>query len=116
MAILQYLLCYDKLLTQDEWASVAKTTSKGTSIAGIKRGILLMAKGFDIVRKTNTIFKNNAIVYDHARDHWMVAQPCKDMVVLYDPEFGTAVGWNWKEFQAKYMNSKKNSYALVVDE
>lgn len=114
--ILQTLLGYNKVLSQDEWAVLAKTTSKGTGIPGLKRCIMLMASGFDIIRKTISIPKDRfAIIYDHTRDHWMVVEFDSDVVYLYDPEYDMADCLTWKVFQSKYLNSQKNSYGLVIN-
>jgi len=113
---IQQLLGYKKVMTQSEWAYVAKTTTKGTSIANLKRCILLMAPGYEIIRKTEEIFEGLSIVYDAKRDHWMVADclPYLYEAHLYDPLDGSEVILDWEDFQKKFLNSKTNSYALWV--
>lgn len=115
--------------SQDEWAVVAGTTTKGTSCAGLKRAIKTMGVNFEVVRKTLLPWKGTAIVYDKRRDHWMVASVVRSpdgaiipgryneklyKVYVADPEDGLVTLYYWFEFQPKFMNSVRDSYALVV--
>lgn len=115
-------------ITQEAWATVAGTTSKGTSCAGLKRALGVMNAKFQVVRKTLTPWRGTAIVYDKKRDHWMVASVVKNSdgaltgrynekvykVYVADPEDGLVHVYYWFEFQPKFMNSARDSYALVV--
>lgn len=119
------------LLNQEAWANIAGTTTKGTSIAGLKRGLKHLSCNFEIVRKTLNPWRGTAIFYDAKRDHWMVASVVNDgafgsnayvgkynpklyRVYVADPEDGQVHIYYWYEFQKLYMNSAKNSYALVI--
>lgn len=128
LAVLESDLLPQPSHSQDEWAAHAGTTSKGTSCAGLKRAIKMMGAEFEVVRKTLLPWKGTAIVYDKARDHWMVASVVKNSdaaltgrynekvykVYVADPEDGLVHVYYWFEFQPKFMNSVRDSYALVV--
>lgn len=109
--------------SQDEWAVFAGTIGQGkagvksgTSIAGLKRCIKMMGRKFEVVKKTLTPWTGPAIVYDASRDHWMTVTVIgiNRGVWIMDPETGLTSWSHWIEFQEKYMNSSRNSYALVV--
>lgn len=109
--------------SQDEWAAFAGTVGQGkagvksgTSIAGLKRCIKMMGRKYEIVRKTLTPWHGPAIIYDASRDHWMTVTVfgVHRGVWITDPETGQTSWSHWIEFQEKYMNHSRNSYALVV--
>jgi hypothetical protein len=122
---LEIMLGFELPHTQDEWAVFAGTIGQGkagvksgTSIAGLKRGIKMMGRKFEIVKKTLTPWLGPAIVYDASRDHWMAVDVkgynAGVWIVDPDPETPDTLWSHWIEFQEKYMNSSRNSYALVV--
>lgn len=123
LRVLEIELGIEPSHTQDEWAVFAGTIGQGkagvksgTSIAGLKRCIKKMGRKFEIVKKTLTPWRGPAIIYDSTRDHWMTVLVCgiNAGVWIMDPETGNTVWSHWIEFQEKYMNHSRNSYALVV--
>ena len=108
---------------QSAWAQAVGTTSKGTSVAAIKRGIrMIHPRGVCVVRKTSYPFAVG-ILHDPDRDHWMTAR-CRPpprgtvmdsrtwVVKLIDPEDGSVTRLKWPDFQARYLNTVKKSYVL----
>jgi len=115
-AIYEYLIPFPIKYSQQVWAVRANTTqAKGTGPAGLKKAVSLFAT-FEVHKKRTVPFANGTcgIVYDRKRDHWLAFLSLATSVQLMDPEYGNETVLNHKEFLAKYMNSKRNSYALSV--
>lgn len=111
--------------SQAQWAERAGTTTEGTTTNGLKKALRLFAN-FEIVRKQIEPFKRECvgIVYDRKRDHWLafhfkpateVHYAKTDVIEVYDPETDAHTYLKWPDFQTKFLNSKRNSYALVCE-
>lgn len=101
------------LFSQHEWARLASTTRGGTGPAGMKRGLELLGVTPRVVRARRAPFKL-AVVYDAARDHWLVARVFGRWVIVMDPANGAATPGGWSIFQRQFLSSATRSYALVI--
>jgi hypothetical protein len=129
LRLAQYFLGYSTLMTQDEWAYVARTNEiKGTTVHHLKRCALLMASSYGIQKEPISLLEATrhltsysslpVIVYDRLRDHWMAGKMLSesDQIVIdvHDPEDGFITRLDLSEFNQKYLSSKKHSYALIL--
>lgn len=113
-----------KPLGQCELALMAQTDNTGTGIKGLKKA--LRAMGHTYTPHTGKLKltgkePDTMIVWEKARNHWMVAQrlwlqePKEGWFwQVYDPELGSTWFQSTKEFQKTYLN-KSYSYCLFVE-
>jgi hypothetical protein len=129
LRIVQELLGFDRLMTQDEWAYIAKTReNKGTSIANLKRCVGLMGKEWRVAKDWDTFNRflldfPISIVYDAQRDHWLVVKLDNSFANwesgndwwIFDPDSnGRRSTMTLADFKSHFFANKTKSYALMV--
>jgi ABC-type bacteriocin/lantibiotic exporter with double-glycine peptidase domain len=115
LTLLQQEMGTGPQFSQHEWAKLAGCTRRrGTSVHGLKRCLQLIAPEVRVVRKAVREFAL-AIVYHRWWDHWVVVKVVDGVAMVMDPWFGDIETEPWDMFRRRYLNSSRDSYALVCE-
>ena len=126
LAILEreFMSTFHRPRSQELWAEIIGTTAKkGTSCAGLKRGLRVLGLEHEVVRRADYLpIGFRGIVYDQGRDHWQVfrvgvnpglASLPGEVVYLQDPEDGLTLVYGLEQFLSEFL-SGRHAYALRV--